>query len=120
MKKFFTLMTIGTAALVLGMAAYGHGYDKPGAVLLFIGWLIISAIILIDMWKNTYLEKRRFFGIGWKIIAIGFSIFFLGGIFDVPGDMETLSNILGKVGLYIIYAGAFVCLLGFIEDRMHK
>ena len=34
--------------------------------------------------------------------------------------METLSNILGKVGLYIIYAGMFVGFLGVIEDNMHK
>ena len=113
-------MAIGIAAIVLGMAAYGHGYDKPGAVLLFIGWLIISAIILIDMWKNTYLEKWRFLGIGWKIIAIGFLIFFLGALLEVPDDMETLSNTLGKVGLYIIYAGMFVYLIRVIEVNMRK
>jgi len=118
MKRFYTLLAIGLAATVLGMAAYGNDYDTAGAVLLFIGWLIISTIVLKDMWNNKHLEKRRFLGTGWKIIAVGFSIFFLGGILEVPGDMEELSNIIGKVGLYIVYGGGFVFFLGVIEDNM--
>lgn len=122
MKRAIKLTVIGFTLGLAGLliAIFFRDYGIAGAVLFSIGWLIAATGILIGIWKNEYPVSQRWLGIGMKIAVIGILIFFLGALLEVPDDMETLSNILVKVGQYIIYAGIFVGFLGIIEDNMHK
>ena len=118
MKRAIKLVVIGFVIALAGLliAIFAHGI--AGAVIFFIGWLICATVMLMVMWKNSYLTSHRFIGIGTRIVVIGGLIFFLGALLEVPESMETLSNILVKGGLYIVYAGFFVCFLVGIEENM--
>jgi len=117
MNKAMALIVMGFAIGLPGWLITALAHIKAGMVLFVIGWLTGATGMAMALWNIELSTSQRLVGVAFKIGTIGFAIYAVGGLLEWLEYME-LSNILTKIGFYIVNAGIFVGFLGVIEDRM--